>query len=167
MPNKILPEKQETLRERIIKVISDGQPFTIESLRRRLRPRPKYHTLYYHIALLASDLWIERINPGSKPEVFRYQDCVPVFEASLPEHRPSIAADTYRNLMWASLKLRKGHKLPDKHLQELRSRILAVIEDYKEEIDLLTTLYNCQDLWDEKSLVRRIGFKDGNAVSAD
>ena len=71
--------------------------------------------------------------------------------------------DCFKDLMDIAVRSLEGEKVENEELQELKDGIRNSLTMVKTELNSLLKLYNCQDLWEVKSLTRRIGF-DGELL---
>lgn len=163
MPNKILPPEKLSVRDKIIRKIQNGEPFTIDSLRRSLRPREKYSTVYYHVTSLINELRVERITDfeevgtDSKHHVYQWCDGIQKLEQELVEG--SVAEDFYNTLLLMSQVLREGNRITQQDLSKLRIHLEKTIDAHREELNTLTKIYNCHDFWEIQTLVERLQFR--------
>lgn len=162
-PNKILPPLKLSTAEVILKKIHtfEGKPFTLKQIQRLTRnPKIDLDTVRYHVEKLVDNLWLDRLPRlhVKDQQLYRWVDGLKRIEYEVPDGGPPSL--TLRDLMSVAFSLREGNTIEPAQLEYIRNTLKASIQLYSEELLYMEKLYNCPDLWNPKTLVNRLGFRE-------
>jgi hypothetical protein len=160
--NKILPKEQLSSRERVVRKIQgfNGEPFTLQQLNKRLKPRMKIDSLRFHVEHLAANLLVEKLpREGKQPQVYREKDLLKSLELDADLNGMAFG---YLTDLYATIDaLRKGNVVTSDDLMKLRKELANDIAGLEKELQDMLLLHDCLDLWKPTTLVNRLGFREG------
>lgn len=164
IPNKILPPEKLSNREIVLRVIHsfNGEPFTIDALRKKTKNTHKLKAtvVRYHLEDLHNNLYLRKLPRESRtPIQYQWHDGIKdVYEGLADE---STGWDYLNELERIVQHVRQGNVIHPDVLTNLRNSLGAHIDELQKEADKLAILYDCDELWRERTLVTRLGYRDG------
>lgn len=147
--------------KRVLKYAKKGDWFTIKQLRQQTSIT--IGQAVYYTNHLVNEGYLEQTTPPTKSTAVEYRWCDVIAELPLHLSRGGMAEGFFERLKSLALTYREGHidsEEDDNPLEWERLAIVHAVEQLEGEIKSLNTMLNCADLWDRKSLVKRIGFLD-------
>lgn len=165
--NKIIPNEKLSSRERIERKIDsfEGRPFTLKDINRLLRPKMKLDSIRYHVESMVNNLHVEKLpREGREHQLYVKRDVLREIEneTSLNGAAHSFLVDLYH----MAIALREGDVIPIQRLRDKREELGGLIDDLRDEVYDLARLHDCDDLWNPATLVKRLGFIEGENGSS-
>lgn len=155
--NTILPEGKVRTKERVLRYIQRVNVFTVKDVARGCKIRKE--TARYHIRELEKNLLVQDISTlinHSTYVQYRYVDLVPSLLHNAPGMGQSEAV--LLELKEIAFRLRQGHIVPLEVLDQFRLEVDKRIEFMRNDLEVLTQVAECKDLWNKNTLVKRITF---------
>lgn len=165
IPNKILPPEKLSNREVVLRVIHsfNGEPFTIDALRKKTKNTHKLKAtvVRYHLEDLYNNLYLRKLPRGYRePLQYQWHDGIKEMYDRLTDN--SSGWDYLNELERIVQHVLQGNVIHPDSLQNLRNSLGARIDELRRECDHLATLHDCDELWRERTLVTRLGYRDGH-----